>query len=83
MSDERTYWAGRPDFDDGDVTPPPRSSVDRALAAARQPSPQDYLSQHMRAWSKVDPAAVARVLLASSLSSDDLTFVASELGVTL
>lgn len=83
MNDERTYFAGRPDFDDGDVTPPPRTTFARALAAARQTSPQDYLSQHMRAWSKVDPAAVARVLLASSLSSEDLTLVAAELGVTL
>lgn len=56
---------------------------DRALAAARQTSPQDYLSQHLRAWAKTDPAAVARVLLASSLSAEDRASVARELGVSL
>lgn len=55
----------------------------RALAAARQTSRDSYLSQHHRAWAKVDPAAVARVLLASPLSADDRAFVARELGVML
>ncbi len=56
---------------------------DRALSAARQTSPDNYLTQHLRAWSKVDPAAVSRVLRESSLTAEQRESVARELGVTL
>lgn len=60
-----------------------RADFEAVLAAARQTSPDDYLSQHLRAWARVDPDAVARVLRDSSLSAEDRASVARELGVSL
>ncbi len=59
------------------------ASLDDILAAARQTQPSDYLSQHLRAWAKVDPRAVAEVLRRSSLTEEQRADVARELGVTL
>lgn len=59
------------------------ASFDDILAAARKTQPSDYLSQHLRAWAKVDPRAVAEVLRQSPLTDDQRADVARELGVTL